>query len=185
MNSKLVFAGIFAGVLVASLVGVQSVLATIAGPGWAEVVSFTATAQNDNISKLTVTTNGEISRQPDEFVGENAVVGFAWADLNTGEVFVITIHPVLGRDAHQNPDSWHAHTATLSPLGGTGNPDFCVVSIDTTPTAGINIQGNTASVTVNTSDLPFTLSEIDGAVGFVINGGAAGCTSGLGVDVVV
>jgi hypothetical protein len=182
MKNKAVFAGILAGVLAVSLIGVQTVVASISGPAWAQVTGFDAEALNDNISKLTLTTNGDIPRQPDAFVNGNVVVGFAWADLDTGEVFVITIHPVLGRDAHQNPDSWHAHTATLD--FGDGNPNFCVVSIDSTPTSGISINGNTASVNVKNSDLPFELDDIDGAVGFVINGSGECAAPGLGVNVV-
>jgi len=169
------------GILAATFVGTNVAMATISGPANFVVGSFTAVNQGQNLAELSATTGADISRQPDAFVNSHAVAGIAWADLDIGKVFVTTIHPVLGRDSHQNPDSWHAHTATLSK--GAGSADFCVVSIDSTPTAGISIKGNTISVNVKQSDLPYAVSDIDGAVGFVIDPEEA-CTSGLGVSVV-
>jgi hypothetical protein len=146
------------------------------------VSSWSAALQNDNLAKLTVTSRGDIPRQPDAFIGSNPVVGLAWADLGTGKVFATTIHPVLGRDSHQNPDSWHGHTATLS--GGATPPnDFCVVSIDSTPTAGIQIHGSTMTVNVRADRLPVAPSAFDAAVGFTIQPDSA-CASGLAVRTV-
>lgn len=154
------------------------------GPGSAylQVSSFAATSQDDELARLTVTTKGDIPRRPDAFVLANPVVGLAWADLDSGRVLVATIHPVLGRDSHQNPDSWHLHTATLA--GGASAPnDFCVASIDTTPTAGIAIHGNTMSINVRLAELPVDPSAFDAAVGFTIQPDSA-CASGLAVQIV-
>lgn len=170
---------IIAGIIVTAFVGINTVTA-LSGPDYLVVNSFTATTQNANHVKFSATTGGEIPRKPTEFISDHAVAGIAWADLDTGKVFVATIHPTLGRDSNQNPDSWHTHVATLS--AGAGAADFCVASIDATPTAGISIKGSTISINVKQSDLPFSVSEVDGAVGFVIDPEAA-CASGLGVSV--
>jgi len=163
------------------MVSAQAVTASLSGPAYLAVKSFTAGSQNGETAKLSVTTNGGIPRQPDSFIKSNPVVGFAWADLGAGKVFVTTIHPVLGRDSHQNPDSWHAHTATLAG-GATAPHDFCVASIDTTPTAGISIQGNTMAVNVQKSALPVAPEAFDAAVGFTIQPDSA-CASGLAVQI--
>jgi hypothetical protein len=170
---------IIVGIVVTSIAG-MSIAAALSGPDYLVVDSFTAVSQNANLAKLSATTGGDIPRKPTEFIIEHAVAGIAWADLDTGKVFVATIHPTLGRDSNQNPDSWHAHTATLT--GGEGAADFCVASIDSTPTAGISIKSNTMSINVKQSDLPFDVSEIDAAVGFVIDPEGE-CDSGLGVSV--
>jgi len=170
------------GALAATVFGAAATLGSGSGPGYVGVTAFSATAQNGNLAKLSATVNGTIPRDPDSFIGAHAVVGLAWADLDTGKVFVTTIHPVLGRDSHQNPDAWHAHTASLG--GGATSPnDFCILSIDSTPTAGIVIRGNTMQVNVALADLPFAPSALDGAVGFTIEPDA-GCGSGLAVRVV-
>ena len=170
------------GTLAAAMFGAVATLGSGSGPGYAAVTEFSAAAQNGNLARLSVTVDGTIPRNPDAFIGSHAVVGLAWADLDTGKVFVTTIHPVLGRDSHQNPDAWHAHTATLG--GGATSPnDFCVLSIDSTPTAGIAIQRNTMWVNVALDDLPVAPSAFDAAVGFTIEPDAA-CGSGLAVRVV-
>src|SRR3989442_15983133 len=128
--------------LALAVLGAPGAQAAVAGPAYLAVSSFTATLQNPNLAKLSVTTRGNIPIRADDFINSNLVVGLAWADLSTGKVFVATIHPVLGRDSLQNPVGWHAHTATLAGVA-TAPHDFCVASIDSTPTAGIKIEANT------------------------------------------
>ena len=177
MKKKL---SLLAALTVAALVlGVVTVRAAGPGPGYLHVKSFTATAQNAKLTTFSVDTGGAIPRQPDSFISSNLVVGFAWADLDNGKVLVAVIHPVLGRDSHQDPDSWHLHTATLS--GGASAPnDFCVASIDATPTAGIEIHEDTMDVNVRSDQLPFAADVVDAAVGFTIQPDS-GCSSGLAV----
>ena len=181
MGRKLLLAGA-AGLVVLTGLGAVAVHAAGSGPTYLHVRSWTAETQSAGLAKLSVTTDGDITRQPDPFIRSNPVAGLAWADLGTGKVFVTTIHPVLGRDSHQNPDAWHAHTATLGG-GATAPNDFCVRSIDSTPTAGIAIQGNTMSVAVRSGELPVPADAFDLAVGFVILPDAA-CASGLAVRTV-
>jgi len=176
MNRKTVLALSLAAVFAITLT-FSVAEASVSTPNWI-IVNSASKSQVGNIAKLSATTNGEIPRNPDSFVKDNAVVGFAWADLDTGKIVVATIHPVLGRDSNQNPDSWHVHTATLVP--GIGDSDFCVGSIDSTPESGITIQGNVIQLDINTAKLPVPVADIDGAVGFTINGNSA-CGSGLGV----
>src|SRR3989442_7371127 len=129
-----------AGLALAGL-GAPGAQAAVAGPAYLAVSSFTATLQNPNLAKLSVTTRGNIPIRADDFINSNPIVGLAWADLSSGKVFVATIHPVIGRDSLQNPAGWHAHTATVTG-GATAPHDFCVASIDSTPTAGITIEAN-------------------------------------------
>ena len=168
--------------LAALALGAMTVLAAGSGPSYLQVSSWTAALQNDNLAKLTVATGGAIPRQPDVFVNSNPVVGLAWADLASGKVFVTTIHPVLGRDSQQNPDSWHGHTATLT-SGASAPNDFCIASIDSTPTAGIQIHGDAMAVNVQADRLPVAPSAFDVAVGFTIQPDSA-CASGLAVRIV-
>ena len=83
---------------------------------------------------------------------------------------------------NQNPDAWHAHTARLS--GGETSPnDFCIASIDSTPTAGIAITGNAMTIMIPADRLPAPVSAFDAAVGFTIEPDP-GCASGLAVRLV-
>lgn len=181
MKRRLLFAAV--GGILAGTISMGAVLAAAPGPEYLDVESFTATSQNDKAARLSVTTGGDIARRPDAFISSKLVVGLAWADLHTGKVFVTTIHPVIGRDSHQNPDGWHAHTATVG--GGATPPnDFCLVSIDSTPTAGIQILGETMRVNVQDWKLPVAPEEFDAAAGFTLEPDGA-CTSGLAVRLVV
>jgi hypothetical protein len=164
--------------VVANLAFAALVAGSQAGPGYFAVDDWSATAQGPNAVRLSVTTNGAIPRQPDAFIGGVKIAGFAWADLGTGRALVATIHPVAGRDSNQRPDGWHLHTVTLTT--GTDASDFCVVSIDSTPTAGISIQGSSLSINVDRSSMPIAASAIDVATGFYVQDDLA-CGSDLGV----
>ena len=158
-----------------------------AGPGYLAVQDWSADAQGPNGVRLTATTNGSIPKRPDTFIGSNAIVGIAWVDGDSGKALVATIHPVIGRDSHQRPDSWHLHTVTLSlvdPDGADTADDACLVSVDTTPTAGINIQGSLFAANLDRSSMPPGVGpdEIDLATGFTVHGNAE-CTSGFGVRI--
>jgi len=166
--------------LALAVLGAPGAQAGVAGPAYLAVGSFSAALQNSNLAKLTLTTGGNIPIQADDFINSNPVVGLAWADLRTGKVFVATIHPVLGRDSRQNPTGWHAHTATLAG-GATAPHDFCVASIDSTPTAGITIEASRMTVNVAASDLPEAPDRFNAAAGFTIQKDSA-CASGLAVQ---
>jgi hypothetical protein len=167
--------------MLGALLCVSGVLASGSTPAYLHVSSFTAGLAATNLAQLSVDTGGSIPRQPDSFISNNPVVGFAWADLDSGKVFVVVIHPVIGRDSHQNPDSWHAHTATLAGGSSSAN-NFCVASIDSTPTAGIQIRGSHMVVNVRADALPVVPSAFDAAVGFTIQADSA-CPSGLAVRI--
>jgi hypothetical protein len=68
--------------------------------------------------------------------------------------------------------------------GATPPNDFCVVSIDSTPTAGIGIHGNTMAVSIQARKLPVPPEDFDAADGFTLEQDAA-CASGLAVRLVV
>ncbi len=164
--------------VVANLAFAALVAGSQAGPGYLAVEDWSAGGQGQNSVRLSVTTDGAIPKQPDGFIGGVKIAGFAWADLATGRALVATIHPVAGRDSNQRPAGWHLHTVTLT--GGTGASDFCVVSIDSTPTAGINIQGSALSININRGSMPVGPSAIDVATGFFVQDDLA-CASDLGV----
>ena len=136
ITARAVVAAVAANLTLAALVAGSQ-----AGPGYLAVGDWSAEAQGGNGVRLTVSTDGLIPKQPDAFINGNAIVGLAWVDAGTWTALVATIHPVLGRDSNQRPDSWHLHTVTLDPAGATAPNDVCLVSVDTTPTAGINLQG--------------------------------------------
>ena len=161
-----------------------------AGPGYLAVEDWGAAAQGTNGVRLSVDTDGTIPKQPDEFVNGNAIVGFGWVDGATGKALVATIHPVIGRDSNQRPDSWHLHTVTLSLVDPDGDDDpvptddACIVSIDSTPTAGIQIQGDSLAVNLDRSSMPAGIGpeDIDLATGFTVHPNGA-CGSCLGVRI--
>ena len=160
--------------LAANLALAAVVAGSQAGPGYLSVDDWSADAQGTNGVRLTVSTDGSIPKQPDTFVNSNAIVGFAWVDGDTGRALVATIHPVIGRDSNQRPDSWHLHTVTLDlsdPDGDDTPDDACVVSIDSTPTAGINVQGSQFSVNLDRASMPAGVGpdDIDLATGFTVH----------------
>jgi hypothetical protein len=168
-----------AAAVAATAVGLA--LASLPGPDYLEVTSWKAVAKNDRTATLSASTKAAVPRRPDAFIGANPVVGFAWVDLQTSRAFVLTIHPMIGRDSHQNPTGWHAHTVTLAG-GATAPSDFCLAGIDTSPTAGIAIRGATIKANVRLSVLPVAASAFDTAVGFTVQTDAA-CPSKLAVRV--
>lgn len=180
MKRRLVIA--LSAALAAVTVGAVAVLAAAPGPEYLDVDAWSADLQNDNAARLSVATGGKIPHRTDAFIGSKPVVGFAWADLATGKAFVTTIHPLIGRDSRQNPDAWHAHTVTVA-AGATPPNDFCLVSIGSTPTAGIQIRGASMSVNVRVAKLPVPPEAIDAAAGFTVEPDGA-CASGLGVRLV-
>jgi hypothetical protein len=171
-----------AGAIVANLALAAVVAGAQAGPSYLAVADWSAAALSSNVVMLSATTNGSIPKRPDAFIGDNAIVGLAWADLGTGTALVATIHPVIGRDSNQRPDQWHLHTVQLAG-GATAPNDFCLVAVTSTPTAGISIQGSTFTARIAASALPVSIGELDAAVGFTVHGGDAGCVTGLGVRV--
>lgn len=175
MKNLHLFTGIGAAVLVASILATSSF--ANAAPAWAVVTAASAIEQDANMSKLSVTAADDIPRKTD--VSPDAVAGFAWADLDSGKVLVATIHPDF-RDSAQNPDSWHLHAAQLA--APVGDHDFCIDSFLPNPQGGISIQGDQMTVNLENSQMPFATSDIDGAVGFVVNP-QEGCGTGLAVDV--
>jgi hypothetical protein len=175
MKNLYTFGAIGAAALVATML-ITTTFAN-AAPAWAVATAATATSQNASTSKLTVTAADAIPRKAD--VSPDAVAGFAWADLDTGIVLVATIHPTF-RDSAQNPDSWHLHAAQLA--APVGYHTFCIDSFFPNPQGGISIQGDVMSVSITNGQMPFATSDIDRAVGFVVNP-QEGCGAGLAVDV--
>ena len=88
---------------VAVVLGSGAATASGSGPAYVQVTDWGASLQSATVARLSVETGGSIPRRADNFIGSHAVVGLAWADLDTGRVVVATIHPVLGRDFEPEP----------------------------------------------------------------------------------
>jgi hypothetical protein len=181
-------AGAIAAAVAANLALAAVVGASQGGPSYLAVSGWSGRTVSPNTVRLTVTTKGSIPKRADSFITANLIVGIAWADLGTGTALVATIHPTLGRDSHQRPDSWHLHTVQLGG-GATAPNDFCLVAVTSTPTAGIAIQGSSMTINIAASSLPdagngrISVADLDAAVGFTVNAGDAGCATGLGVRI--
>lgn len=130
--------------------------------------------------QLAVDAGGIIPRFPDSFITSVAVFGYAWADLDTGAAIVSVIHPVIGRDSHQNPEGWHTHPVQLS--GGTSTSDFCIVSIGGSQ-AGIRINGDAMNLRVPAQWAPVGVTALDVVASFIVQVDAGCVGSGLGVAV--
>lgn len=170
--------------LAALTLGGSGVLAAAAGrgPGYLNVTSFAAEAENVRTAELSVTTGGDIPRRADAFIRSKLGVGFAWVNPNSNTVFAMTIHPTLGVDSTQNPLGWHAHVVTLQG-GATAPNDLCIKSVDSAPRVGISLDDNSLEVRVHRSDLPYAPGSVKAAVGFIIEADT-GCASGLAVKLV-
>src|SRR5262245_28414040 len=96
--------------LAANLALAAVAAAAAAGPDYLQVQDWSATEQGTNGVRLGVTTDSSIPKQPHSFIDSNLIVGFAWVDAGTSTALVATIHPFIGRDSNQRPDSWHLHT---------------------------------------------------------------------------
>lgn len=164
------------------LAGLGIASAAQAGPPYLAVQDWSADAQGQNLARLSAATMGDIPKRPDAFVESQLIVGIAWVDLATGSALAATIHPVLGRDSNQRPDAWHLHTVVLTG-GATAPNDLCLVSVSSTPTAGIQIKGSTIDIKIRASELPFAPDAVDLAAGFTVHAGDEGCATGLGVRV--
>ena len=139
-----------------------------------------ASARGTNGSlHLAVDAGGEIPRFPDSFIRSVAVFGYAWVDLATGAGVVAVIHPVIGRDSRQNPNGWHTHTVRLA--AGTTSSSFCIASLGTSQ-GGISIVGDALNLAMAARQAGTSASALDVAASFIVQADA-GCTSGLGVQV--
>lgn len=147
-------------------------------PAYALVVGGTK-AQAGDALLLRVETDAAIPRFPDAYVESVAIFGFAWVDVDTGRVLASTIHPMIGRDSHQNPDSWHTHPATV--LAGTVRSAFCVATVGTSQ-GGMALSGGAMGLAVPASQAGLGVDAIDLVASFEVHPDS-GCASGLGVIV--
>ena len=184
LNSKFIpmktKTSIIASFVAATLVlGLGFAPALAIAPGYTIATSASA-EENGGSLKLSVTAGGDIPRFPDEYISKDALVfGFAWADLDTGNVILAGIHPQIGRDSNQNPDAWHTHPGVLDQQGQ--DSDFCVKSLGTSQ-GGIKIKGDTLNLNISSNQAGVAVEDLDGAVGFTVVQDDD-CTSGLGVNI--
>jgi len=72
--------------------------------------------------------------------------------------------------------------------GEEGEETLCLASVDTTFESGLSINQDSMSLRINNADLPYDVADIDGAVGFALNGDTTGncpAVPGLGFGVAV
>ena len=165
------------GISLAAVFAVSMIMLPAYAGGHAVVTSATAEEKGGSL-KLTVTAGADISRFPDALANSALVFGYAWVDLDTGDVVLATIHPNAGRDSNQNPDAWHPHPGVLGQEGQSS--DFCVLSLGTAQ-GGIKIKGDTLSLNIASEQAGVSVDDLDVAVGFkvVVD---SDCTSTLGVN---
>lgn len=159
--------------------GAAGAVTTQSQPAYADVDGGSVAVRGGAVH-LGVDAGAPIPRFPDSYIGSVAVFGYAWADLATGAGIVSVIHPVIGRDSHQNPDGWHTHPVQLG--GGTGGSDFCIVSIGGSQ-AGIRILDDAMNVSVPAHWLPVPGSALDVVASFIVQVDAGCAGSGLGVAI--
>jgi len=152
------------GISLAAVFAVSMMMLPAYAGGHAVVTSATADEKGGSL-KLSVTTGGDISRFPDALASSALVFGYAWVDLDTGDVVLATIHPNAGRDSNQNPDAWHPHPGVLGQEGQSS--DFCVTSLGTAQGV-IKIKGNTLSLNITTSQAGVSADDLDVAVAFKV-----------------
>lgn len=177
IRARHIAVGLFAVATVVATAG--AALAAQPGPDYLVVTDWSAQPRGQNGLTLSAVTDGQIPRSADAFIGSELIVGLAWADLDTGTAVVATIHPVLGRDSNQRPDSWHVHTVQLAG-GATAPNDFCLVEVSTTPEAGIRLVGSSITLQLAAAEAPMGVDAVDAAVGFTVHGDDA-CATNLGV----
>lgn len=136
-------------------------------------------SNNYQMVRLSLSTEGNVPTQADDFIKSHFLVGFAWADIVAGKIFAVTIHPATRFDPYLN--IWHTHIMSIS--GGQTYPnDYCIASIGYSPDARISLTGNTLSVQISRGLLPFAPEEYSMAVGFILQPDS-GCKSGLAMQI--
>jgi len=155
------------GISLAAVFAISMIMLPAYAGGHAVVTSATAEQKGGSL-KLSVTAGADIPRFPDALANSVLVFGYAWADLDTGDVVLATIHPTIGRDSHQNPDAWHPHPGVLGLGEDQGSSsDFCVLSLGTAQ-GGIKIKGDTLNLNIASNQAGVSVDDLDGAVGFVV-----------------
>lgn len=151
--------------------------ALVLAPGYAQLDNAVALGTPGSLH-LSINAAGDIPRHPDAFIQSVAVFGYAWADLDAGKAVVTVIHPLIGRDSRQNPDSWHTHPVQLTT--GTSASSFCIVTIGRSQ-AGIAIRDDILRTNVSLHWAGLSASALDVAAAFIVQVDP-GCTAtGLGV----
>ena len=94
MNTRAILSAALATAFVASVLVIAEVNAFQTAPLGFVAVGGDAVSTSKSAT-LTVIAADTIPRFPTDYVNSQAIVGFGWADLGTGEAFITTIHPVI------------------------------------------------------------------------------------------
>jgi hypothetical protein len=157
--------------------GVSSVVPA-STPAYGALDGASASASGGSL-RMSVDAGGPIPRFPDGYIESVAVFGYAWVDGDTGAGLVAVIHPVIGRDSHQNPDGWHTHPVQLT-AGAAFN--FCIVSIGGSQ-GGLSLHGDELAVRIAERWAGVSAAALDVAAAFIVRQDAACTATGLGVEV--
>ena len=165
MNTKTLLGVSLTAVFAISMVGFAYAISD-----YFEITDASATDTEDGFQG-TATTMDKIPRKNLEENDINAIVGFGWVDLQTGEGLVAAIHPDF-KDSTQNPRAWHTHPVSLSvwdfPAG-----QFCIEDLRSSQGGlALNKAGVLVNVDTTNSENEFvgvTGSNADAVVSFVAN----------------
>ncbi len=155
-----------------------SSLVVFADGEWKDLTSATKRIAGNSLH-LTSTSIGPIPRGEaifDETVVKKVSVGHGWLDLDDddgdGKIsgIITGVHPLLGRDSNQNPDSLHTHVieARVAP-----NPnltaEYCLVFLELGDIqSGIPVTGNTIRVHTSLDQTGIDPYSLDTAVSYTI-----------------
>jgi hypothetical protein len=172
-NARLA-AGITVTVAIAAIIA-SPVLSALAAPAYTTVTSSSVTSNPAGKKYVfSATTGGAIPHTPDSYTSTKLVFGYAWLDAfplvtPTNGVLAV-IHPGVV-DSTQNPNGWHAHTATLNAAG-------CVTGVADI-NAGVGINGNTVKINMRASEATVTPTTFVAAAAFELVVDAATCPAPL------
>lgn len=142
-------------------------------------ISAASATENAGSLHLSVTPDGRPPRRIEEVGGGNAVFGYAWVDLDTGEGVAATIHPSFS-DSRQNPHGWHTHIVGLG--AGAGAANFCLLSASANSPGGIGIADSGVKVNISKTQAGgLSAGDLDAAAAFVVVGEALCPAPNLGV----
>ena len=141
--------------------------------GLSDYLSITGASAIDTTDGFqgTATTEAKVPRSNLIENESNAIVGFGWVDLDTGEGFLAAIHPSF-KDSTQNPRAWHTHPVSLS-VWDFDAGQFCIEDLRSSQ-GGLALNNNGVLVNVDTTNsenefVGVTGSNADAVVSFVAN----------------
>ena len=168
------------GVVIAIVFALSTITVSLAFADgeWKDLTSATKRVAGNSLH-LTSTAIGPIPRGEaifDETVVKKVSVGHGWLDLDDddgdGKIsgIITGVHPILGRDSKQNPDSLHTHVIEARPAPNPNlTAEYCLVFLELGDIqSGIRVTQNTIRVTTSLDKTGIDPNSLDTAVAYVI-----------------